>query len=72
MVSFDVASLANRVLIMGALNLLSQHFEEDILRLFHQVLTSSFLSFSSQLNILSVKYSFTTVSGDCQLLEGGF
>jgi hypothetical protein len=54
MVSFDVASLFNRVLIMGALNLLSQHFEVDILRLFHHVLTSSFLSFSSQLNILTV------------------
>jgi hypothetical protein len=54
MVSFDVALVFNRVLIMGTLNFLSQHFDEDILRLLHQVLTSSFLSFRSQLNILTV------------------
>jgi hypothetical protein len=34
MVSFDVVSLFTRVPIRGTMNLLSQHFEEDILRLF--------------------------------------
>jgi hypothetical protein len=48
MVSFDVVLLFTRVPIRKAMSLLSQHFEKDILRLFHHVLKTSCFSFSSQ------------------------
>jgi hypothetical protein len=48
LVSFDVVSLFTMVPIVEALHLLSQHFDEDILRLFHHVLTCSFFRFNSQ------------------------
>jgi hypothetical protein len=46
--SFDVISLFTMVPIEEALRLLSQHFDEAILRLLHHVLTSSFFSFNGQ------------------------
>jgi hypothetical protein len=48
MVSFDVVSLFTRVHIVESLNLLSQHFSEDILALFRHVLTSTYFSFGGQ------------------------
>jgi hypothetical protein len=47
-VSSDVVSLITRVLGREALNLFSLHFERDIMRLLHRVMTSSFYSFGSQ------------------------
>jgi hypothetical protein len=49
MISFRVALLFTMLLTMEAMSFLSQHFAEDILRLFCQVLTSSYFSFSRQL-----------------------
>jgi len=40
MVSFDVVSLFTNVLIVDSLELLSQHFEDDVLALFKHVLTT--------------------------------
>jgi hypothetical protein len=40
MVSFDMVWLFTRVPIRKIVSLLSPHFEEDILRLFRQVLTA--------------------------------
>jgi hypothetical protein len=48
MVSFDVVSLFTRVPILESLNLLRQHFSEDILALFRHVLTSTYFSFGGQ------------------------
>jgi hypothetical protein len=48
MVSFDVVSLFTRVPIKETMNLLGWHFEEDILRIFRHVLTTSYFSFNSQ------------------------
>jgi hypothetical protein len=48
LVSFDVVSLVTMVQIGEALRLLSCLFDEDILRLFRHVLTSSFFSFNDQ------------------------
>jgi hypothetical protein len=45
MVNFDVVSLFTRVPIVESLNLLSQHFGEDIMALFRHVLTSTYFSF---------------------------
>jgi hypothetical protein len=45
MVSFDVVFLSTRVPIVESLNLLRQHFIEDILALFRHVLTSTSFSF---------------------------
>jgi hypothetical protein len=62
MVSFYVVSFFIRVQITEVLKLLTQHFDEDILRLFCHFLTSSFFSFCSQLNILSVLHMVTPLS----------
>jgi hypothetical protein len=62
MISFVAVSLFIRVLIIETLNLLSQHFIEDILRLFRHVLTSSFFSFHSKLNILRVLHTVSPLS----------
>jgi len=48
MVSFDVVSLFTNVPIVGSLELLSHHFEDDILTLFKHVLTSTYFSFDAQ------------------------
>jgi hypothetical protein len=48
LVSFNVISLFTTVPIGEALHLLSRHVDEDILRFFCYVLTSSFFSFNSQ------------------------
>jgi hypothetical protein len=48
MVSLEVMSLFTRVPIVESLNLLSQHFSEDITALFKLVLTSMYLSFGGQ------------------------
>jgi hypothetical protein len=45
MVSFNVVYLFTQVPIVQSLNLLSQHFSEDILALFRHVLTSTYFSF---------------------------
>jgi hypothetical protein len=47
MVNFDVDSLFTKKLIREVLDLPSQHFEQDILRLFHHVL-ASFSGFGGQ------------------------
>jgi hypothetical protein len=47
MISFDVVSFFIRVPVREARSLLHCHFEEDILRLLHHVLTSYF-SFTGQ------------------------
>jgi hypothetical protein len=49
LVSFNVISLITVVPSGEVLHLLSQHSDEDILRLFHHVLTSSFPSFNGQI-----------------------
>jgi hypothetical protein len=48
LVSFDVVSLFTMVPIVEALRLLSRNFDEDILRLFRHMLTSSFSRFNGQ------------------------
>jgi hypothetical protein len=48
MVSFDVVLLFTRVPIKDTMELLGRHFEEDILRLFRHVLTTSYFSFNGQ------------------------
>jgi len=48
MVSFDVVSLFTNVPIVDPLELLSQHFEEDVLALFKHVLTSTYFCFDAQ------------------------
>jgi hypothetical protein len=47
MISFDEVSFFIMVPVREAMSLLGRHFEEDILRLFHHVLTSYF-SFAGQ------------------------
>jgi hypothetical protein len=48
MISFDALSFFIRVPVREAMSFLGRHFEEDILRLFHHVLTSSYFSFAGQ------------------------
>jgi len=48
MVSFDVVSLFTNVPIVDSLELLSQHFEDDVLSLFKHVLTSTYFCFDGQ------------------------
>jgi hypothetical protein len=48
MASFNVVLLFTRVPIRETMNLLSQHFEEDILTLFCHILTSSYFSYTGQ------------------------
>ncbi|PNF15534.1 hypothetical protein B7P43_G16534 [Cryptotermes secundus] len=48
MVSFDVVSLFTRVPIKDTMGLLGRHFEENILRLFRHVLTTSYFTFNGQ------------------------
>jgi retron-type reverse transcriptase len=48
MVSFDVVSLFTKVPINDTMDLLRRHFDEDILRLFRHVLTTSYFSFNGQ------------------------
>jgi hypothetical protein len=45
LISFNVTLLFTKVSIGEALHLLSCHVDQDILRLFHHILTSSFFSF---------------------------
>jgi hypothetical protein len=47
-VSFDVVTLFTMVPLEEALRLLSRHFDDAILRIFHHVLTFSFFSFNGQ------------------------
>jgi retron-type reverse transcriptase len=48
MVIFDVVSLFTKVPIKETMDLLGRHFEEDTLRLFRYVLTTSYFSFNGQ------------------------
>jgi hypothetical protein len=48
MVGFDVVSLFTKVLITDTLELLSHHFEDDVLALFKHVLTSTYFCFEGQ------------------------
>jgi hypothetical protein len=48
MVSFDIVLLFTRVQIKETMDLLGQHFEEDILRLFRHILTTPYFSFNGQ------------------------
>jgi hypothetical protein len=48
MVSFNVVSLFTKVLIVGSLELLSHHFEDEVLALFTHVLTSTYFCFDGQ------------------------
>jgi hypothetical protein len=48
MVSFNVVLLFTRVSIRATMSPLSQHFEEDILRLFLHVLMAPYFSFAGQ------------------------
>jgi hypothetical protein len=49
MVSFDIVSLFTGVLLKETMDLLGCHFEEDVLGLFHHVLTTSYFTFNGQL-----------------------
>jgi hypothetical protein len=65
MVSFDIVSLFSQVPIVESLNLLSQHFCEDILALFRHVLTSTYFllvgnSTSQQMAMGSPRCPFIT------------
>jgi hypothetical protein len=51
--SIDVVSLFTRVTIWEAMSPQRQHLEEDILRLFHHVLTSSYFSLVVMLLIVT-------------------
>jgi hypothetical protein len=48
MVSFDTLSLFNRVPIKETVELLGWHFEEDVLRLFCHILTTSYFTSNGQ------------------------
>jgi hypothetical protein len=48
MVSLEVVSLFTKVSIMDSLDLLSHHFEDDILALFKHVLISTYFCFNGQ------------------------
>ena len=48
MVSFDVGSLFTNVPIVNSFELLNQHFEDDGLALFKNVLTSTYFCFDGQ------------------------
>jgi retron-type reverse transcriptase len=48
MVSFDVVSLFTNVPIVDSLEVLSHHFEDDVLALFKHVLTSTYFCFDGQ------------------------
>jgi hypothetical protein len=48
MVSFNLVLLFTRVPIRATMSPLSQHFEEDILRLFLHVLMAPYFSFTGQ------------------------
>jgi hypothetical protein len=48
MVSFDVVALFTKVPITDSLELLSHHFEDDVLALYKHVLTSTYFCFDGQ------------------------
>jgi hypothetical protein len=48
MVSFDVVSLSTKMSITDTIQLLGQHFEEDLLMLFRHILTSTYFCFEGQ------------------------
>ena len=48
MVSFDMVSLFTKVPIVDSLEILSQHFEDDVLALFKHLLTSTYFCFDGQ------------------------
>jgi retron-type reverse transcriptase len=48
MVSFDVVSLFTNIPIVDSLELLSHHFEDDVLALFKHVLTTTYVCFDGQ------------------------
>jgi hypothetical protein len=48
MVSFDVVSLFTKVPIVDSLELVSHHFEDEVLALFKHVLTSTYFCFDGQ------------------------
>jgi hypothetical protein len=48
MVSFDTVSLFTKMPIRETMDLLGCHFEENILGLFHHILTTSYFTFNGQ------------------------
>jgi hypothetical protein len=48
MISFDTVSLFTKVPIRETMDLLGHHFKEDVLGLFHHVLTTSYFTFNGQ------------------------
>jgi hypothetical protein len=48
MVIFNIVSLFTRVPIKETMDLLGHHFEENILGLFHHILTTSYFTFNGQ------------------------
>ena len=74
MVSFDIVSLFTNVLIMDSLQLLSKHFDKDVLALFKHTLTSTYFCFNGQYyeQTDGVSHGLTPLTCDCQLLYGGF
>jgi hypothetical protein len=57
MVSFDVVALFTKVPITDSLELLSHHFEDDVLALFKHVLTSTYFCFDGQTGCCGTKLS---------------
>jgi hypothetical protein len=72
LVSVDVISLFTRLPLNNALDLLTRHFDENILKLFRHVLTSSFFSFNVQFYEQTdrVAHGIAPVPCDCQLFHG--
>jgi hypothetical protein len=72
MVCFGMVSVTN-VLIVDSLELLSHHFEDDVLALFKHVLTSTYSCFDRHFcEKRRGSNGLTTFSGNCKFLHGGF
>ena len=73
MINFDVVSQFTNVPIVNSLELLSQHFEYEVLALFEHVLTLTYFCFDGQFYEQTDGWLWAHhFCGNCEFLHGGF